>query len=241
MPFAWEELALGWAVVFFAGVVQGTIGFGYAAISVPVLSLINPSFAPLPQILMSIPMTFYMAWRERSGLDWSGASWIIAGRIPGTAAGALLLALVTRRTLEVIIAFLIMIAVLLLARGATFTRSRFNRFVAGMLSGIASMTAAIGGPPIAFLYRDLPGPVMRSSLAAIFFIGIVMSAIALFATGKVDYPTIMAATGLVPALLLGVYCSRFLTGRIEGKPLRIATLIVAGSASLVLAARALMH
>lgn len=41
----------------FATTVQGIAGLGFAMVSVPILALIDPSFAPVPQLLMTLPLT----------------------------------------------------------------------------------------------------------------------------------------------------------------------------------------
>ena len=44
-----------------AAAVQGVAGVGFAMIAVPVLALIDPRLAPVPQLLVVIPLTMYMA------------------------------------------------------------------------------------------------------------------------------------------------------------------------------------
>ncbi|QQR90085.1 MAG: sulfite exporter TauE/SafE family protein [Myxococcales bacterium] len=239
MHFDIQQLTLAWIVTAFAGVVQGTIGFGYAVLSVPVLALINPLFAPMPQILMSLPMTSFMAYRERSNLEWQGIGWILIGRLPGTIAGAWLLVVASQVVLQRSLALVVFLAALIIGSGVSLPRTKLTRTVAGFISGIASMTSAIGGPPLALLYRDLPGPVMRSSLGAVFFVGVLLSAIALTFTGRITMDVLVIAALLSPALLLGTYLSRFLTGRVEGKPLRTATLAVSVMAAVLVLIRSL--
>ncbi|MCL1692867.1 MAG: sulfite exporter TauE/SafE family protein, partial [Actinomycetia bacterium] len=52
-------------VTFIAAAIQGVVGMGFAMVSVPILALINPSLAPVPQLLITLPLTISMAWRER--------------------------------------------------------------------------------------------------------------------------------------------------------------------------------
>ena len=59
------ELALCLAMMAIAALVQGTVGFGFAIVSVPVLSLVNPALAPVPQLLVQVPLSFGMFLRER--------------------------------------------------------------------------------------------------------------------------------------------------------------------------------
>jgi hypothetical protein len=48
-------------VTFFAASIQGVVGVGLAMVSVPILALIDPSLAPVPQLLITIPPTISMA------------------------------------------------------------------------------------------------------------------------------------------------------------------------------------
>ena len=63
----------------FAATVQGTIGFGFAILSVPVLSLLDPALAPVPQLLIMWVMTFGMFWRERRDVDLRGVGILLFG------------------------------------------------------------------------------------------------------------------------------------------------------------------
>ena len=77
------DLAIALVVTFFAAAIQGVVGLGFAMVSVPILALIDPSLAPVPQLLTTIPLTVSMAWRERGHLQLSGIGWVLAGRVPG--------------------------------------------------------------------------------------------------------------------------------------------------------------
>ena len=73
-------LILALAVTFVAASIQGVVGIGFALVSVPILALIDPSLAPVPQLLITMPLTITMAWRERRHIDASG---IGSDRWPG--------------------------------------------------------------------------------------------------------------------------------------------------------------
>jgi hypothetical protein len=77
--------------------VQGTIGFGYAIVTVPLLSLLDSRLAPVPQILTTLPLTLVAAWHERGHIEARDIGWILLGRLPGMLLGAILMAL-TRHT-----------------------------------------------------------------------------------------------------------------------------------------------
>ena len=80
---------------------------------------------------------------------------------------------------------------------------------------------------MALAYQHQPGPVLRATLAACFFIGEVMSLALLAATGQLPMEQVVAAAWLLPALGLGVIGTRWLYGRLNGRPLRLAMLAFA--------------
>ena len=171
--------ALEWMVALvvtaLAAMLQGVVGLGFAMVSVPILSLIDPRLAPVPQLLITIPLTVSMAWRERHAMDLSGAAWIIAGRVPGALIGLVFLAIITGAALDVMIAVIVLIAVAIIASGYHVSRHPGTDFTAGVFSGTSSLVASIGGPPLALLYTNAEGETIRSSLAAVFSVGILIT------------------------------------------------------------------
>ncbi len=65
------------------GAIQGVIGFGFALVAVPVLALVQPDAVPVTVMLMAIPMTVFMALRERAHIDGRGFTTIMVGRVLG--------------------------------------------------------------------------------------------------------------------------------------------------------------
>ena len=154
-----------------AAAIQGTVGIGYGMVGVPLLALLDPQLAPVPQLLTVIPLTIVMAWRERMSLDLGGVGWLLAGRLPGAALGVGLLAIATQRTLDLLIGSMVIGAVLIIGFGFHVRRNRGTQFAAGVVSGTTSLVAAIGGPPTALIYTSSEAATLRSTLAAVFTIG----------------------------------------------------------------------
>ena len=150
-PVAW---IVALVVTLLAATVQGVVGMGFAMVSVPILALIDPSLAPVPQLLMTLPVTVTMAWRERYHLRLSGIWWVIAGRFPGAAIGVALLAVATRRALEVAIAITVFVAVVVLASGLHLRRNALTEFGAGVFSGTSGLVASVGGFLLGRLLTD---------------------------------------------------------------------------------------
>ena len=69
--------------------------------------------------------------------------------------------------------------------GWVIKRNKTNSFIAGTFSGIFGMIAAIGGPPVALLYRDTDPDEFRPSLNSVFIIGIIITLSLLAFTGRI--------------------------------------------------------
>ena len=166
MPVPLPELLLAMLVVVTAATFQGIVGVGFNVVGVPLLLLIDPVLAPVPNLLLAVPLVVSQMLREHTEIDRTGVKWILLGRIPGGFAGLALLLTLSSTALDVTLALLILIIVGLLASGIAIRRTPGTEFVAGTFSGIAGIVGAVGGPPVGLLYKDAPGPVIRSTLTS---------------------------------------------------------------------------
>jgi hypothetical protein len=221
------------------GMIQGSIGFGFALVVVPTLTIVQPEAVPPTVLLMALPLTAAMAWRERGHIDRRGFGFILFGRLVGTAAGVAIVLTVPLETLPVVIGTMIVLAVLLSAAGIEPSPTPAVAFGAGMVSSVMGTTSAIGGPILAVVYQRRPGPELRSTLAISFFFGVSISLAALALAGEVQRWHPVLALELIPALLLGLWLSRRVASVIDERWLRPAVLIFAGAAGLYIVGRAL--
>lgn len=240
MPAPVWILALAFAITVAAGLVQGTIGFGLAVVSVPVLSLLDRDLAPVPQLLIALPLALAMVWREWRHLDLSGVGWVLAGRFPGAALGVVLLKTFSETALDLLIAGLVLVGVAIVASGVVIRLNVFTKLSAGIASGTMGLVASIGGPPLALLYREVEGGTLRSSLNAIFAIGILVSIAVRGATGEISTTDIRVGVFLLPAAFAGLWLSRFFTDQIEGATLKNGVLAISALAAAGLILRTLV-
>jgi uncharacterized membrane protein YfcA len=239
MPVSVFELAVALVVTAIGAAVQGTIGIGFAVVSVPILSLVNPLLAPVPQLLMAMPMTVSMAWRERSHIEWRGVTWLVVGRFPGALIGITLLAIATQRALDLGIALSVLVAVWILGSGLSVPRNRTTEFGTGVVSGITGMVASIGGPPAALLFKDAKGPTVRATLAMFFTFGLTVTLMTRIAAGRVTGDDLTLALLMFPGLAVGYVASYRLRYRVEGPVVKRAILVVSTIAAAGLLIRAL--
>jgi len=221
-----------------AATIQGTVGIGFAMVSVPILSLIDSSLAPVPQLIIVLPLTLSMAWRERQSIDLHGFWWIIGGRIPGALAGIALLAVASQQTLDVFIGVVVLVAVAILATGLHIRRTRAAKFATGVASGTTGLVASIGGPAIALLYSSAEARTIRPTIAAVFTIGIAMSIAFRTLSGNVTGSDFVVSAVLFPAVVVGYALSSAVKDKIPTAQVRIGILVISAAAAIGLLARA---
>lgn len=229
--FTVSEILIGIVVVAVSASLQGSIGFGFAVLSVPILTLVDPAFTPIPMLLLALPLAVFGLVRERSNVDWSGLGWIITGRVPGAFLGAWVLSVASDQLLGIIIGSVVLIVVGLIAWGVTIRLTRSNRLIAGVVSGFSGASSAVGGPPLALLYRSQAGPTVRSTLGTIFTIGILINIGALTATGVMTIQDLRVAALFSPAMVIGFLLSSRIKHLAEGDRLRRGILIVSAAAA----------
>ena len=124
LPVTLPVFSIAFVVTAAAATLQSTVGFGFAVASVPLLRLIDPQLAPVPQLLMIVPLAVSMAIRERASMDIQGIRWVLLGRVIGALAGWALLAIATDLVLDLSLAFIVLMAVFALAVAKRFPETQ---------------------------------------------------------------------------------------------------------------------
>jgi uncharacterized membrane protein YfcA len=206
---------------------------------VPFLALMHPALAPVPQTLVSIPLVMTMAWRERGSIDRSGIVWVLAGRVPGALLGLLLITVLDTEALAIAMAIIVLVAVVVVGWGVAIPRNPATSFVTGIASGTSALVASIGGPPLALLYRSGDGPTMRSSLAAVFAAGALITTTTRAVTGNVSHEEVAVAALLLPAVALGLVIGARIAPRVGRETLRTGVLVISALAAVGLIVKTL--
>jgi uncharacterized membrane protein YfcA len=218
--------------------IQGGIGFGMNLVTVPVLALVLPESLPTTAVLLGVPISIAMLRHEHRALDRAGIGWIIAGRIPGTVLGVWVVAVATTSALQGLIgAFILAFVVASMTLPALPVRGD-TQLAAGAVSGVTGTAAGIGGPPIALLYQYHSGPTMRSTLAASFFFGTILSVTTLAIGRQVSWAQIAVGVGLAPLVVAGTYAGRRFHVLLDRGWMRPAVLAFATTAAVVVIADA---
>jgi uncharacterized protein len=233
------ELGVALAAVLAGAFVQGAVGFGVNLLAAPVLALAEPEALPATLILVALPLAFGMLVREHDAIDGTGLRWLVVGRLPGTAVGVLVVATLPADGLAAVIGALVLLAVAMSVVAPPLPVTPGSALAVGAISGAMGTASSIGGPPPALLYQHHPGPVLRSTTAALFVVGTVLSTLALAVGGQVGWDHVVLAAVLTPAVGAGLLLSHLLRARIDAGWLRPAVLVVATVAAIATLARAL--
>lgn len=236
-----EWLIIASAVIA-ASTVQGVVGFGSNLLAVPVVAFIVPAALPGAMIMPGIPMAIAMAVNERDHVDWRGNKYLFLGRLPGTALGVTVVAIVSSQVLAVVIGSVVIAGVALsvfashLHPGVTPVAAS----VTGFATGFTGAAAAIDGPPLALLYQNDPPPVFRSTIATQFAIGTVFTLTGLLLAGELHGWQLLLGLSLMPSYLIGLALSLAIRPRVATRNLRPAVLTIAALTGVAAILRALI-
>ena len=218
--------------------VQGSTGLGFALISGPVIGMIEPRLLPVFLLIQMIPLNGYVTWRERHALDIPGTTWISLGRFAGTFGGLAVLFLVTDQQLSLLIGASTVLAVLMTLLAPSFEPGKGAFLTAGLVTGVTETSTGVGGPPLALVYQHRPAPVLRSTVAACFLVGEIISLAILAVSGKIAPDQVSSAVLLLPAVIVGALLSRLVHHRLNGKVMRYFVLGFALVSGIAITAQA---
>ena len=228
------DLLLAAGAIVAGSVVQRASGVGGGFIIVPMLAMIDVAFVPGPMVLATIALSVLMAWREWEHVDFAAMPWILAGFVPGAAAGAWVLTIVAADYLGVVFGSVILIAVLITSLGLHPPLNRWTSVITGSISGVMGASSGIGAPPLAILYQRQSGPVLRATLAVLYTICSVLIVLLLAVLGDFGWQETVTGIALTPGFLIGYWLGAPLVKHIQGRGLRATVLLVSAAAAIAL-------
>lgn len=233
-----SPLAIGLlaAVVLVAACLQGSIGFGMGMVAAPFIAMVDPALLPVSVILLALVVTSVVVLLDRGSLDLRGATWALAGRVPGSLAGAALVAVLAPAALSWIVAATVLLGVAVSLRGWRPRVTRTTQAVAGALSGIMGTTTSIGGAPMAIIWQASEGPRLRGTMAAFFLVGSGLSLAALFTLGAVPQRALVFAAWMLLPALAGLALSRYVNRFLDRRRTRALALAASGLGAAALIA-----
>jgi uncharacterized protein len=231
-----SEFLFATLIVAVGSALQGSVGFGFALMSAPILAFVDPRLVPGPLILAVTLLLVLTAVREHQSMDLTGIGWVLFGRVPGTVLAIVVLDAMSERGITIGLGVLVLLAVAISLLRFDLPRTPPLLAIAGLVSGLMGTTSGLGGPAVAVLYQHEPGDRVRSTLAGYFLIGAVMSLSALAYAGRLGRAEANLSLGLLPGIVIGFFSSRQTSAWLDRGRTRTAVLLVAafaGGASIV--------
>jgi uncharacterized membrane protein YfcA len=220
--------------ILLASCMQASIGFGMGMLAAPIVAVVDPSLVPGTLIMLAALLTLIVAVREHEHIDLKDTGWALAGRVPGTIAGALLLAALPERALALLVAGVVLAGVALTGIGWIPAPHRRNLVLAGATSGVFGTATGIGGPPMALVWQNSSGARLRGTMSGFFLVGSVISIAVLAFTGAVDGSTMASFAVLVPASVAGYALSRVVNRLLDHRRQRWAAIAISAVGAAVL-------
>lgn len=233
-------IAIAGVLVAAGGLLQGLIGFGLALVVVPLLALLDPTLLPVPVLMVATAHASMSLAREFGHVDWRGVGWAMAGRLPGTVVGVLIVDALDPKGFGLVVGGSVLGCVLLSITSWRPQPRPKSLVTAGFASGSFGTATSVGGPMVALLYQNQAGPQVRATLAAFFVLGSGASVLGLLAAGQVAERQLWAGLALIPFLIAGFLLSGPLRKRIDAGGIRKPMLVVAGASAVVLIVRSLL-
>ena len=229
--------------------IQSATGFGFALVLSPALfAAVDPAEAVTSLLVLGLALNLLVLFEggRPDHVDWRALAPMLAAALPGLAAGAVALTLLSKEALQVSVGVAVILAAgwQLSQRAAGESAAESARtlppaagWAAGFFSGALTTSISISGPPIV-LWLEAHGvrpEEFRASLAASFLVlNLIGGAVVLAAegSGALDADVMLPLLGLVVAgYALGAVAFR----RLEGDrffAITLALVVCTGAASL---------
>jgi uncharacterized protein len=241
LPVTPVELAAGWGMVIMGSIIQGSIGFGLAAVVAPVLLLMNPIFLPGPMLFTAMLLNALIAYRDRRHTHWQEVTVGTGGRIIGMLPAALAIRFMSAQAYDLVFSLAVLAGVAISLAGWHFRLTLRNLFLTAIGSGFVSTVSAVGGPPMALVYQHEEAPKIRGTLNTIFTIGTPISLFGLWWAGRFGVAEFTLGILLMPAILIGFALSHYTAGRLDQRHTRPAVLFLSAATAIIVMIRALAN
>lgn len=219
---------------------QGVAGYGIGTLSAPLLFLISPAFLPGVALVNAVLLNVLMLVRNHQSLSFRQVRYAIGGNIVGTALAALTLTVLSAQGFDLAFGVLILMAVGMSVLGVKPRLDDRNSILAGGASGYMGTITAVGGPPIALIYQNETGPLVRANLSAFFLFASLASVVALAPAGYIGLTELKLFLATCPGVFAGFWLSGHLVNRLPFASLRPIILSIAAIAGIAAVVRGII-
>ena len=234
------QVALFCAVIAFASLVQGILGFASALLAVPLALLFLSKEAVVSSMLVAgLALNGFLSVRIKERISYRPVLILFFASLFGMPLGVWILRAVPLETMQVLVGCLVVLFTVLLQWGKLrLPQNAFLTGIAGFFSGLLNTSTSMSGPPVLILLvgQALSKDQFRRTLVSFFFVSGLVAALMLVASGVMTPQTASYGVVAIPFALLGGYVGDRLSARLPERPFRalaLAVLFLAGAYSVV--------
>ena len=222
---------LACGAVFFAAIIRGATGFGFALVLAPVmLLLLEPKSVVVIILLLGLLSSVVVVGASLRSIRWRWIAPMLAGILLGIPLGIWTISVISESALKIMIGAVVVAFAIPLALGFTypFRRERPLAGAVGVTTGFLAASTSIGGPPMVLFMHNQgwDKEEIHPSLAACFVVMSVGALVGLLIPGLVDASMALTAVSLAPALLIGTAVGIAFFRRINARLFRRLSVVI---------------
>ena len=218
------------AIIFFAGIVRGCIGFGFSALVVASGSLfLSPAQLVPMVVLLEVVASVQMLPSALPSVHWRAHNWMLSALVCGTPLGVYALSVAPDNILRFMVALLALAMASIMMSGFRFSGDlgRGHLLSVGMVAGLFNGIAAMGGMPMA-VYLSSSSVSMaqiRATLVVLFFGTEAVFIISAMMNQIYDRAIVYSSVLAVIPMALGIWVGSHIFARVDENKLRKATVM----------------
>ncbi len=208
------------AVIFFASFTQGMTGFGFALVSVPLISfLVDVKYAIPLAAICGLYVNVYLIFKLKNHIKYFELKELIIAAIIGIPIGSFLVLFAEARILKIILGITVIVFVVFSISKKNNHRDISNNwgYLFGWLSGILGGAFNTNGPPI-LIYFYLKGYdkfKQKASITGFFIVSSFLIVLSHIVTGVSNYEIWIDSVKLLPIVLIGIVIGHSLFSKIS--------------------------
>jgi uncharacterized membrane protein YfcA len=233
------------AGVFAAAVLRGFTGFGFGLAAVPLLSLALPPAEVVP-LVVTLQVVIGVAGLRTATAEcyWRAVRLLSPGLLLGVPIGLVILTTLPANPVRLAIGLIIASSVWLIQRGICLppNPSRLVSFGVGLVSGVVSGLASMGGPPIVVYLLALGHTAARMRATAIvyFMLSGCVSFVPMAARGLITREILIWAAASLPVLFGGSRIGTWAFHKARPRHHRMVALVTLSALAALLIGRSLL-
>jgi uncharacterized membrane protein YfcA len=216
-------------IIGISALIQGTVGFGFSLVAVPLLAFAMPLKEIVPMLVLYSLFLNIMVWFKVNGkVDKKKIMLLIIFGLISIPLGIYILNYVKEIYIQIFVGILIIISSLAMIKNykITFKNDTMAYGLAGILSGILNGATSLSGPPVILMLSNegVNKGSFRKTLATYFMVLNIFSLPMFIASGLLDRPLLIKSAIIFPSMVIGVILGIGLGNRMKENHFRKITL-----------------